>query len=419
MNPTPAMQGLKPLSTAAVIDVMNRAMGKGFRYGAADWSNLGQGAPETGPIDGDIDRLVSIPCDSLTMGYAPIAGVAALREAVAQLYNDLYRRGMASQYTAENVCISGGGRLGLARMLAALDCIRVGHFTPDYASYEQLLSMFQSITPVTISLPEEAGFRITPTELGGIIEQQQLAALLISNPCNPTGQLIAGAELQAWVEQARARQCMMIFDEFYSHYVYADAPGIKHHMVSAAAFVDDVNADPVVLCEGLTKNWRYPGYRLCWTVGPRAVIAALSSIASSMDGGPCHPLQVAAVPLLKTNMVIQKTAAMHRHFSAKADFLLAGLKRIGIRVPFPPQGSFYCFGQLDALPKTLRRDVDFVAAALEQKVICVAGSSFDIRPTAAKTERAFSNFVRFSFGPGMDKLSLGLEGLTRLIQAAS
>ena len=30
--------------------------------------------------------------------------------------------------------------------------------------------------------------------------------------------------------------------------------------------------DPVVLVDGLTKNWRYPGWRLSWTVGPTWLI---------------------------------------------------------------------------------------------------------------------------------------------------
>jgi aspartate/methionine/tyrosine aminotransferase len=41
-------------------------------------------------------------------------------------------------------------------------------------------------------------------------------------------------------------------------------------MESAARYVEDVDRDPVVLFDGLTKNWRYPGWRITWTVGPKA-----------------------------------------------------------------------------------------------------------------------------------------------------
>ena len=45
---------------------------------------------------------------------------SALREAVANLYNQQYRQGKLSQYTYENVCIVPGGRAGLSRVAAVI-----------------------------------------------------------------------------------------------------------------------------------------------------------------------------------------------------------------------------------------------------------------------------------------------------------
>lgn len=45
---------------------------------------------------------------------------AALREAVANLYNVQYRQGKESKYTYENVCIVPGGRAGLSRVAAVI-----------------------------------------------------------------------------------------------------------------------------------------------------------------------------------------------------------------------------------------------------------------------------------------------------------
>ena len=57
--------------------------------------------------------------------------------------------------------------------------------------------------------------------------------------------------------------CLFMMDEFYSHFVYDDDPEkcVTH---SSAAFVEDVNADPIVIINGLTKCWRLPGWRICW-----------------------------------------------------------------------------------------------------------------------------------------------------------
>ena len=86
-----------------------------------------------------------------------------------------------------------------------------------------------------------------------------------------------------------------MIDEFYSHYIWRKgAPAI----VTAAQYVEDVDRDPVVIFDGLTKNWRYAGWRIAWTVGPRSVIEAISSAASFLDGGAAGALTVALLLLL-------------------------------------------------------------------------------------------------------------------------
>ena len=57
----------------------------------------------------------------------------------------------------------------------------------------------------------------------------------------------------------------------------------------SARYVDDVDEDPVVIMDGLTKNWRYPGWRTTWVVGPRSVIDAVTSSGSFLDGGGSRP----------------------------------------------------------------------------------------------------------------------------------
>src|SRR5437868_13821021 len=110
-----------------------------------------------------------------------------LREAIASLYNALYRRGMPSQYTAENVSVSGGGRAALTRAAASLGTINLGHFLPDYTAYEELLDIFKAFTSIPILLEGDRGYSFTPEDLRREILGRGLSALLLSNPCNPTG----------------------------------------------------------------------------------------------------------------------------------------------------------------------------------------------------------------------------------------
>lgn len=47
--------------------------------------------------------------------------------------------------------------------------------------------------------------------------------------------------------------------------------------------------DAVIIVDGLTKNWRLPGWRVCWVLGPKNLITALSQSGSFLDGGANHP----------------------------------------------------------------------------------------------------------------------------------
>src|SRR5690606_17824802 len=151
---------------------------------------------------------------------------------------------------------------------------------------------------IPILLEGEKGYRFTPDELRREILGRGLGAVLLSNPCNPTGRLMCGDELAQWVSTAREVDCAMLVDEFYSHYIWKPLDG-GATTVSAAAHVEDVNRDPVVIFDGLTKNWRYPAWRCGWTVAPRSVIDAVASAGSFLDGGGARPLQYAAVELVQ------------------------------------------------------------------------------------------------------------------------
>ena len=106
------MNAFRPVPRTGVIYVTSEAARLGYGADGAGWSNLGQGQPETGPLPGAPPRVTDLLIDPTDQDYAPVPGLWELREAVANLYNRLYRRGLPSQYSAENVAISGGGRAG-------------------------------------------------------------------------------------------------------------------------------------------------------------------------------------------------------------------------------------------------------------------------------------------------------------------
>jgi aspartate/methionine/tyrosine aminotransferase len=136
------MSAFKVVPKTGVILVNQLAAKHGFYRGHPDFCNLGQGQPETGFIEGGIERITDIHIDELDQEYAPVGGLKELRQAIADMYNELYRKDKGQKYTADNVSVAAGGRAALTRLAASIDNINLGHFLPDYTAYEELLTTF-------------------------------------------------------------------------------------------------------------------------------------------------------------------------------------------------------------------------------------------------------------------------------------
>jgi len=422
-------QGTEPPSFAAfrevprtgVIFVTTEASRRGYTQTSDDWCNLGQGMPEAEALPGAPPRITELPIQAGDQEYAPVAGLWELREAIAGYYNDLFRRGMGSKYSAENVAVSGGGRSALTRVAASLGNINLGHFLPDYTAYEELLSVFRLFSPIPILLEPERGYAFSGADLRREVLGRGLSAILASNPSNPTGKVIGGRDLSEWVAVGRELDCSLIFDEFYSHYVWRPDLVAQGAIETAARYVEDVDRDPVVILDGLTKNWRYPGWRVTWTVAPKKIIDGVSSAGSFLDGGGSRPLQRKAAELLAPTLAMAETKAIHAEFGKKRARLLNGLRDLGFTVDLPPEGTFYVWASAQPLPGSISDGLSFFRAALERKVITVPGEFFDVDPGKRRGGRAsrFRRHLRFSFGPPMAKLELALERFKELIAAAS
>ncbi|OJJ02752.1 hypothetical protein ASPVEDRAFT_42261 [Aspergillus versicolor CBS 583.65] len=410
-------------ASTGVVWCTERASEHGYLEDPTGWANLGQGAPEADDeIEGSFPRPESIPITSATREYGPTAGIKPLRAAVARLYNEHYRQGKASQYTWENVCIVPGGRAGLIRIAAILGNSYLSFPIPDYSAYSEMLSLFKNIAPIPMPLAQEDHYHIHPDKIAEEIARGT-SVILTSNPRNPTGHFISGDELSNIQDICRDR-ATLILDEFYGGYNYTtDCDGTT---ISGAANVIDVNKDDVLLIDGLTKRFRLPGWRIAWVVGPKEFIDALGSAGSYLDGGANAPFQEAAIPMLEPSLVHTEMKALQGHFREKRDFVLQRLHEIGFRVQDVPQATFYIWLDLTSLDPPLPKEanisdgLNFFNALLTEKVIVVPGIFFDLNP--AKRRDLFDSpchhFVRLSYGPKMDVLKMGLDGIERVIRRA-
>ncbi|KAG9096089.1 hypothetical protein FS749_009180 [Ceratobasidium sp. UAMH 11750] len=398
--------GIQHPGSTGVIYCTDRAMANGF------------GAPEVGDIPDAPARPQTVTFTHDSLEYAPTTGVKELRKAVADLYNHTYRQGKKSQYTHENVCIVPGGRAGLSRVAAVVGDVYCGYQVPEYTTYSEVLSVFKRLVPIPTALTPESRYKIDINQAKHDISAQGLQVIVASNPRNPTGQVIKGEELKELVDLAK-NHCTIVLDEFYSWYIYGEGEQTGKSL-SGAEHVNDVDNDAVVLIDGLTKNWRLPGWRVCWVIGPKNLISALSQSGSFLDGGANHPLQLAAIPLLDPAHVEKEKLALQNHFRKKRDHVLDRLEKMGLPVAIPPQATFYIWLDLRTLPQPLNDGLTFFEELLREKTIVVPGIFFEINP--AHRRDLFSSpchhFVRISFGPPLEDLDKGLDAIERVLHRA-
>lgn len=402
-----------------VIWTVNEASKLGFYNGHPDWCNVGQGQPEVGTIDGAPDRIESLKLQPSDAAYGPVGGTPEVREAIADWVNRTYRKGM-SQYTAENVSFACGGRLALTRLYTIFkDGARIAYKNPDYTAYEDYLyPLRHNCELIELRAEEKDGFTVPVERFENFMHDVRPNAFVFSNPCNPTGQVIKDEAMDRYINAARKENCLLGADEFYATFSYNEDGSPAEKAVSALPYVKDINRDPVIVFDGLTKGFRYPGWRAGWAIGPKYLIEMINRAASAVDGGPSTMVQRGVIEELAEGHAEAELLATRKEFAVKRKMMMEGLAELGIHTPAnQPLGTFYLWASIENLPGKLSDADYFFHACLQKKVITVPGHFFDVRPFRVRpTNEPYRHWVRFSYGPNRQTIKTALERIAQVIK---
>lgn len=402
-----------------VIWTVNEASKLGFYNGHPDWCNVGQGQPEVGTIEGAPDRIESLKLQPSDAAYGPVGGTPEVKEAIADWVNRTYRKGM-SQYTAENVSFACGGRLALTRLYSIFkDGARIAYKNPDYTAYEDYLyPLRHNCELIELRAEEKDGFTVPVERFENFMHDVRPNAFVFSNPCNPTGQVIKDEAMDRYIEAARKENCLLGADEFYATFSYNEDGSPAEKAVSALPYVKDINRDPVIVFDGLTKGFRYPGWRAGWAIGPKYLIEMINRAASAVDGGPSTMVQRGVIEELAEGHAEAELLATRKEFAVKRKMMMEGLAELGIHTPAnQPLGTFYLWASIENLPGKLSDADYFFHACLQKKVITVPGHFFDVRPFRVRpTNEPYRHWVRFSYGPNRQTIKTALERIAQVIK---
>ncbi len=361
-----------------VMDVMEAAFE--LERKGIDVVHLEVGEPNF-PLPPPVDAAIRKALADGETHYTHSMGIRPLREAIARRYHDKY----GVEVSPERICVTTGSSAAFLMLFGALinpgDGVAMSD--PGYACYPNFIR-FVNGRPVFVPICEEDGFQLTPR----VLENSDLEGadtFIISSPANPTGTLTGRATYQ-WILD---RGHTLVSDELYHDLRYGDAEQFTALAVSNDAYVVD----------GFSKRYAMTGCRLGWMVVPQEMVRPINRLAQNLYISAPTPSQYGGLAALAEGD--EYVARMRDEYQRRHDVLIDGLKKLGFKISFKPQGAFYVFADISNFSDD---SYEFCLAMLNQAhVATTPGVDFG----AHRTKR----YVRFAYTREVERIE---EALARL-----
>ena len=198
-------------------------------------------------------------------GYGPEQGYAFLRDAIAE--NDFQKRGI--DVASDEIFVSDG---------AKCDCGNI----QELFGQDVKIAVPDPVYPVYVDTNVMAGRTGANTDgrYSGLIYLDGNAAngfvpapgnleadvVYLCFPNNPTGATATKAQLQGWVDWARANKALILFDAAYEAFIRT--PGIPHSIYECAGA-----RECAIEFRSFSKTAGFTGVRCGYTVVPKGLVA--------------------------------------------------------------------------------------------------------------------------------------------------
>ena len=249
--------------------------------------NLGQGFPdfEVPPF------LVEALGEAMRAGhsqYAPMAGVPALREAIAEKLAALYG---AKMDPGSDVTVTSGATEAIFCAVHAV--VRGGDevivLDPCYDSYEPAIEL-AGARAVHVPLLEP-DFRVDWQRVREAVTPRT-RMLIVNSPNNPTGAVFSAADLEALAALVRDTGLVLLSDEVYEHIVFDDAAHqsvLRHPELAQRSFV----------VSSFGKTYHCTGWKLGYCVAPPALSAEFRKVHQYVTFCSFNPAQHALARMMR------------------------------------------------------------------------------------------------------------------------
>lgn len=355
-----------------------------------DALNLSQGAPNFAPDP----ALVEGAAAAMRRGhnqYAPMAGVARLREALADKVERLY----GTRYDADGeVTIVASASEGLYATISALvhSGDEVIYFEPSFDSYAPIVRL-QGAQAIAIKL-SPLTFRVDWDAVAAAISPRT-RMIIINTPHNPSATIFDEHDIARLKALVDGTDIVVLSDEVYEHVVF---DGATHQSMARHAQL----AQRSVVVSSFGKTHHVTGWRVGYCLAPAELMTEIRKVHQFMVFSADTPMQYAlADALAEPNSYLGLAAFYER----KRDLLAGALASSRFDL-LPSRGSFFMLARFRGFSD--ERDSDFVQRLIRDlRVATIPLSAF-------YTDGADTGVIRLSFSK--DDATL-IEGARRLCEA--
>ncbi|MGL6167887.1 MAG: pyridoxal phosphate-dependent aminotransferase [Fusobacteriaceae bacterium] len=294
---------------------------------------------------------------SARLTYPPTGGGIEIREKVAHYYNKTY----GSDCSESNIIMNIGSSEALSSALRTIlnpgDEVIVP--APYYPGYIPMIKMAYGV-PVVVDTTK-SNFILTPEILESYIGEKT-KAILLSNPCNPTGKVMSKNEIERLADYLEDKNIFLISDEIYSALSFGD-----FFSFGACKNIKD----KLIIVNGFSKSHSLTGWRIGYTIVPEKIRkfflnATLYNVSSPM-----------ALSLQAAKIALDKFACrkeISEIYRERAYYLRDRLNSLGFQV-VEPKGAFYLFVGYSQISE--KNSLDFCLELLkETRVAVVPGIAF-------------------------------------------
>ncbi len=351
--------------------------------------NLGQGFPDFPVPEFLVEALARAMRDGKNQ-YAPMTGIPALREAIAEKTLACY--GHSACPDSEITVTSGASE---AIFDAVLAVVRSGDevivLDPCYDCYEPAIELAGGICVHVPLNPED--FRVDWALLTAAVTAKT-RMIFINSPHNPSGALFSADDMQKLAELMRGRNIFLLSDEVYEHIVF---DGARHE--SALRYPE--LAEKAFVISSFGKTYHCTGWKIGYCIAPKALTTELRKVHQYNTFCSFAPAQWAFAEMIRNHP--EHYAELGPFYQSKRTYMQQQLLKTRFKALSVPGGYFQLvdYSAVSDLP-----DAEFARwLCVEKGVAAIPLSPFYETPPAGQ------RLVRLCFAKNAETLDAAIARL--------